>query len=51
MEVDYEEVGRDFVDISNRYDEAMKSAESPQEVYALIDNFLAELRELWLENK
>lgn len=51
MDKDYEKIGREFIDISNRYDEAMKSAGGPREVFAIIDRFAEELRQLWLENK
>lgn len=52
MERDYEKIGREFIDISNRHNEALKESTSdPREVYALIDRFMEELRRLWLANK
>lgn len=51
MVKDYEKIGREFMDISNRYDEAMKSAGGPGEVFAILDRFAEELRQLWQENR
>ena len=52
MERDYEKIGREFIDISNRYNEALKESSSdPREVYAIVDRFAEELRRLWLMNK
>ena len=55
MDKDYEKIGREFMDISNKhddkYDEAMKSAGGPREVFAILDRFAEELRQLWQENR
>lgn len=51
MERDYEKIGREFIDISNRYDEAIKGAGFPREAFSILDRFMKELRRLWLENK
>jgi hypothetical protein len=52
MERDYEKIGREFMEITNRHNEALKESSSdPREVYALIDRFAEELRRLWLMNK
>lgn len=51
MERDYEKIGREFIDITDRYQEEMQSAEGPREVYAILDNFVEDLRRLWQENK
>lgn len=51
MDKDYEKIGREFMEINRKYDADLKAAEGPREVYAIIDNFLAELRDLWLRNE
>ena len=52
MERDYEKIGREFMDISNRYEEAMRKSEGgPREVFAIIDRFSEAMRRLWQENR
>lgn len=52
MERDYEKIGRKFMEITDRHNEALKECISdPRKVYALIDRFAEELRQLWLMNK
>ncbi len=52
MKRDYEKIGREFIDISNRYDEILKESSSdPIEVNIIVDRYLEEIGLLWLKNK